>query len=566
MVAERRGGMAGKRVQPPLFSDGTDFDEWEREIDIWSMVTDIPEEKQGAAIYLSLEGKARDCCKTIKVEELKGKTGKNTLMTKLRDLYAIAKEQSMYHDYEEFETYTRPSNVSITDFLNEWERRNEKLKKNKLDLPDGVLAYRLLKSANLEPDTQALVRATVTSLTLADMKKQIRAVFDHTAIDGLKGSFKAVKLEPKDVMYTSEAYEHGEDAEVYYSRGASNYSGHQYHRGRGGFRGRNRGGSSSIGQYRQKGTGSYTQRNRPSEEQRGKSRHMNPVSKRSGLPTRCGICDSLLHWSADCPHREEPIMFTKDIEIGTMNNFVHETLNHALLDSGCSKTVCGSKWYSHFVESLTSEQKNNIGFEKCSGSLFRFGDGRAVKSIQTVKIPVNVGNKKAKIVTDVVDVDIPLLLSKQSMKSAQTRIDFLNDSVSMFGEDVKLSFASTGHYMIPLFKEEDILLATKVTTEKEKNARKLHLQFGHASSHKIIQLLKDAGNKDEAFHKEVEKVVDECDICKVYHRNKNRPAVGFNLARDFNDVVSMDLKFIETHGILHLIDNATRFSSAAVIK
>ena len=64
--------MAGRRVHPPKLVDGDDFEEWEREIEIWKLVTDVPEEKQGASIYLSLEGKAKFCCKTIEIEKLKG--------------------------------------------------------------------------------------------------------------------------------------------------------------------------------------------------------------------------------------------------------------------------------------------------------------------------------------------------------------------------------------------------------------------------------------------------------------------------------------------------------------
>ena len=59
--------MAGRRVHPPRLVDGDNFEEWEREIEIWKLVTDVPE--RGASIYLSLEGKARACCKTIERKE-----------------------------------------------------------------------------------------------------------------------------------------------------------------------------------------------------------------------------------------------------------------------------------------------------------------------------------------------------------------------------------------------------------------------------------------------------------------------------------------------------------------
>ncbi|GAB1599884.1 hypothetical protein Ahia01_000265900 [Argonauta hians] len=521
--------MAGRRIQPPIFEDGADFYEWEREIEIWALVTDIPEEKQAAAIYLTLEGKAKDCCKSLKVSELKGASGTEKLMTKLKQLYAIDNEQRIYQAYEEFENYTRPTNISMTDFLNEWERRYNQLKARDIELPDAVLAYRLLKSAKLSSEKQALVRATVSKLTLADMKKQIKAIFDSSAISDLSEQTCAIKLE-ENAMYTQNR--ENEPEEVFYSRS-------RFTRGRGGFRGLRARGSNS---YQAGPRGYFHNQHTEGAAARGdarKSKKTNPLT-RSGFPSRCAICESIYHWAKECPDKEKSVhytMFTKDIDIGTMNIFLHEAFNQAVLDSGCSKTVCGEKWYNNFVESCPNAE---IRRKRCKPSTFRFGDGRRVNSEMTVILPVTIGTKKVNLETDVVEADILLLLSKYSMKKADTTIDFSNDMVIMFvlGQGTSL----------------------------KKNAVKLHLQFGHAPAHRIKKLLKDAGNDNKNLFKIVNEVVEECDICKLYHRNKSRPVVGFNLASDFNEVISMDLKFIESHGILHLIDNATKFSSAAVLK
>ena len=45
---------------------------------------------------------------------------------------------------------------------------------------------------------------------------------------------------------------------------------------------------------------------------------------------------------------------------------------------------------------------------------------------------------------------IPLLLSKNSIKKPNTKIDFANDKVNIFGKNVDLQFTSSGHYAIPL--------------------------------------------------------------------------------------------------------------------
>ena len=49
-----------------------------------------------------------------------------------------------------------------------------------------------------------------------------------------------------------------------------------------------------------------------------------------------------------------------------------------------------------------------------------------------VTIPAKIKNTNGSIVTDLVNNDIPLLLSKEAMKKANTQIDFSSDSVFTF--------------------------------------------------------------------------------------------------------------------------------------
>ena len=51
------------------------------------------------------------------------------------------------------------------------------------------------------------------------------------------------------------------------------------------------------------------------------------------------------------------------------------------------------------------------------------------------------------VVTGVVKCEI-LLLNKESMKKAGTKIDFVNDKVVIFGKEISLQFTSSGHYAI----------------------------------------------------------------------------------------------------------------------
>ena len=95
---------------------------------------------------------------------------------------------------------------------------------------------------------------------------------------------------------------------------------------------------------------------------------------------------------------------------------------------------------------------------------------------------------------------------------------------------------------------------------------KLHQQLAHAPSKRIISLVKDANVEDQELFKSIIDVEDNCQICKRYKRPQLKPAVGFSLAREFNETVSMDLKTYHGFLFLHIIDHATRFSTAAVIR
>ena len=213
---------------------------------------------------------------------------------------------------------------------------------------------------------------------------------------------------------------------------------------------------------------------------------------------------------------------------------------------------------------------------------FRFGDGVDVLSSQEVLIPVLIGAKKVMIKTSVVDNEIPLLLSKSSMKKARLILDFNSDTANVLGQDVKLHCTTSGHYCIPLTDtllgvdygdNSSIILHTESLRtlsddEKWKKAVKLHKQFSHASKEKLCKLVRESkGFHDTGFLKMIEKCCDACEVCLKYKRPPLGPIVGLPLSSVFNEVICMDLKeYVHNRiWILHIIDSATRYSAACLV-
>ena len=64
---------------------------------------------------------------------------------------------------------------------------------------------------------------------------------------------------------------------------------------------------------------------------------------------------------------------------------------------------------------------------KKSNTPFRFSDGRKVYSQNKATIPAKIGKTPCNIKVEIVDAKIPLLLSKSSLKKANTLVDLQND-------------------------------------------------------------------------------------------------------------------------------------------
>ena len=71
------------------------------------------------------------------------------------------------------------------------------------------------------------------------------------------------------------------------------------------------------------------------------------------------------------------------------------------------------------------------------------------------------------IKTDVIENELPLLLSKGSMKKSNVKIDFENDKVSFLDQNIGIIFTSSGHYA-SISRTEQLLDNMDSTVDSEK--------------------------------------------------------------------------------------------------
>ena len=155
---------SGKLLNPPVLINVDNIDSWLHDLEIWRCVTGLDKKQQGPIIYLSLPEKIKQSCRDLKIPALNNDNGLDLLVDKLEKLYVKDSKTTTYLAYEKFESFQRPVNMTIQDYLNEFERLYNDIMRFKIELPSAVLAYRLLKSANLSEEKQQLARATIADL------------------------------------------------------------------------------------------------------------------------------------------------------------------------------------------------------------------------------------------------------------------------------------------------------------------------------------------------------------------------------------------------------------------
>ena len=255
---------------PPSWTADVSFEAWKTEVDMWDAVSDLANVKKAPALELSLDGGKREVAMAIPLDELKTEDG-------LKESFGKETSDELFFDYERFEKiHRRDSNIA--DYVTEFEASYQRLKKHKIELPDCVLACKLLSCAGLD------------DLKLATMKTSLRRIFASVlsgTSSSLDSSSPTVKEEP--CLSTSS------ESALWTSGG----------RGRGSYPARGYRGINYRGRFR----GNFGRRDGVYPKPTG----TNPASK-DGTITTCAVCGSRFHYAKDCPEKQTSVLMSQQSE------------------------------------------------------------------------------------------------------------------------------------------------------------------------------------------------------------------------------------------------------------
>ena len=163
---------------PPFFNGKTDdFSKWERKYQLWDQITDVTETKRGSLVVLNLDGETQDTIlEMISLEDLRQQHGADKVVKKLKELFKEDEAITAFKFFEDLNQFKRPLGMSITIFCCEFLKRLLRVKNSGTSICESVAALKLLRSANIFPEDERLIYATLTDLNVNTMMSQLKKV------------------------------------------------------------------------------------------------------------------------------------------------------------------------------------------------------------------------------------------------------------------------------------------------------------------------------------------------------------------------------------------------------
>ena len=611
-------------ADPPDLNKYSNYEDYKNNVLLWEGFTDYKKPKMGAMLAYALPNESitfgdhiqKDLFDVIPVSSLlNDEEGVKRVIDFLDGHIGKVKRESELDAFEKIWSFRRSNDQSILEYLKEHDRYYNKCKSLDITFTDTCSAFIVALGAKLNSTQAELVKGvmdiqkitkegTMYSNVKQKMKDMLSDSLGNIVSSGLpKASAEAF------VADHHEAFAAWQKHNSFKKNYTSNYN--------------NKKSSSN--------NNSNGYRQVPNRYGDRDANSTNPLNPATGKPLKCKTCGSFKHFMRDCMYKNngnnnsnsnynrkkgkvylvniqdsdeeeallaqfdkpsseadtdkdeqdeekiEKVFFTTDQE--ELSKFTAESINCAALDSCCTSSVSGEKWMNIFLSSVPSELKNHVQGPYKSKKTFQFGNQGILPTQKAYTIPIVVAGKQHLIEVDVIKSDIPLLMSKAHMKQLGITLNMANDTASINGRPIRVDTTSAGHFILNLFgdnEHQDTMLMQEIhainlleenNDVQLKMLHKLHKQFGHRPKKVFVELLKSAEQWDQKFSKMIDQIIDGCEGCILRRRNPDKPAVALPMAKDFNHILSMDLKkWDDRHYILYFVDMFTRYTVGTVIK
>jgi hypothetical protein len=246
----------------------------------------------------------------------------------------------------------------------------------------------------------------------------------------------------------------------------------------------------------------------------------------------------------------------------TSSRYTSDKFYGIMVDTGASK-VSTAGWGQYLAYKKAVDMDATIDDSTAGAINVQFGIGStpSVGSL-TVNSPVGI------VEFHIVKADTPFLLCLSDMDNLQVYYNNLKNVIVMPSMTVPVT-RQFGHPFVLWGKNLQQFIISSLSQNPcyltSTELSRLHRRFGHPSIERLHTLLKRAGHDVEK--KAIEKLTKFCSFCQKYGKSPGR--FKFRLADDtldFNHSIYVDIMYIDGMPIIHVIDEATRFSAARFLR
>lgn len=397
------------RVEVPSLK-GVGYERWKWELGFWRDVCGISDVDQGSHVLLSLNEDNKEYLRKLKKEDIKCTSGVDNIINALDQVYLADVSVRKFYKFMEISEIRRKEDEGMWDFIIRFENLYREYEELSGIKDDTTKAFSLLRAAGLNEDDIKGVLTACEDVTYDMIRKLLKRRF---CLEEKKMMTKFSSEEERDVLMGT--VEGGKQQDDYQKDNRFVYNRRQ-NRGRGfyrGNRGRGRGG--------------------------------------------CSICVTDKHLTRDCPKaywnknkkegedNQEYTGFSEWVLWCKEENIAERTKGMAIIDTGCTRTVCGQEWIKDFVD-------NGGRIKWIEGEIvyYRFGNGNTVKSTKQAILDVKIGNERYSLRSNVVDGEVPLLLSMEALTRLKATINCHENYLSTGEENIELVKIKGGHLCLPL--------------------------------------------------------------------------------------------------------------------
>jgi len=326
------------------------------------------------------------------------------------------------------------NNTPLNQFLQKFEEKVRKVKENGGILPDQYVALRLLKSTNLDKLQNHLEHLNIEELSYSEVKKLVLKVYcnptNHSSEaleihnntnspSSSRGWLGKDSHSTGKIMGESTDTKHLPLHDNNFNKTFYVYPSKTYVKPP-----PNNNASEIVQSPNETDSAS---KNDPASI--NTLRRINPANQ-NGVLSKCVICRSVRHWSMDCPNQKVQKVGINYEHLETIQKNPLASDHAAVVSAGVSKSVCGSSWIHSYLKTLSPQMSAEVIHHQASNQFHINGLGEISSSLE-ITIPLSY---ERKIRVCVVDIDIPLLISRSAFIQADTKVDSSSATIIMGGE------------------------------------------------------------------------------------------------------------------------------------